>query len=320
MTDNAEQLPPGRSDLLDGLDRLLKVRRLSKLGRLRNFPLATARNSLKMRLVSLYASWFGGHMTPTVDTFFGERMTLVVPPLGDIWLYGADIDIDAEARLTKFLIRDLREGEVFFDLGANLGYYSLLAAKLVGATGCVHAFEPSPFLLPLLRANLKRKPNAQAVDKALSDKTEVTRFFIAPLPFIGTSSLRPDWQRRTTPTEVETISLDEYCRSRDVSPSFLKIDVEGLEDKVISGGAELLKRSSPRIALEVLFNPIQDVYRNSFRLLRDLGYRPSAINAEGRLDALGFEDLDDYFQELGRRYQVVHDVPNDFDNLIFKKP
>ena len=320
MTNEDEPQPRWRSDLLESLNQLVKLRRMSKRDRLQSFPLATVRNSLKMRLTTLYSSWFGGYLTPTVDTFFSERMTLVVPPLGAIWIYGADIDSDAEMRLTKFLIRHLREEDVFFDLGANLGYYSLLAAKLVGPRGAVHAFEPSPFLLPILRTNLQNKPQAHVVAKAVSDKNGNARLFVAPLPFIGTSSLRSDWQtRRTSVVEVETLSLDGYCRARDVSPSFLKIDVEGIEDRVIAGSSGVLARGSALIALEVLFNPIQDVYKNSFRLLRELGYRPSAINADGSLDALDFADLDDYFQELRRRYLAVQDAQNDFDNLIFKK-
>jgi FkbM family methyltransferase len=316
--DDGLQLP-GRSGMLEVLNRLIKIRRMSKRDRLKNFPLATLRNSVKMRLANLYFSWFNGYITPTVNTFFSERMTVVVPALGDIWIYGADIDTDAEARLSKFLVRNLREGEVFFDLGSNLGYYSLLASKLVGAAGRVHAFEPSPFLLPLLRANLRSKTNILSVEKAISDKTGTARFFIAPLPYIGTSSLRADWQQRTNPTEVETITLDDYCFAGNISPSFLKIDVEGMEDRAIAGGAGILERGSPRISLEVLFNPIKDVYKNSFRLLRELGYKPYAIDEEGSLTALGFEDLDDYFQELARRYKTVHDAPNDFDNLIFQK-
>jgi FkbM family methyltransferase len=294
---------------------------MSKWDRLQKFPFATVRNSLKIRLAYLYWSWCGGYFTPTVDTFFSERITTVVPPQCDIWVYGADIDIDAEARLSKFIIRNMREGGVFFDLGANVGYYSLLASKLVGATGCVHAFEPSPFLLSLLRVNLRGKTNTQVVGKAVSDKTETAQFFIPPLPIIGSASLRSDWEpHNMTATEVETISLDDYCRTRNVSPSFLKIDVEGMEDRVITGGAGLLGRQSPLIALEVLFNPIRDVYKNSFRLLEDFGYSPYAINEAGGLDTLGYKNLDDYFQELGRRYKIVHDSQNDFDNLIFMKP
>ncbi|MBI5241748.1 MAG: FkbM family methyltransferase [Elusimicrobia bacterium] len=319
MTGLDEPLGAERSELLSRLDRLVAVRRMSKRERLRNFPLATLRNSFKMRLATLYSSWLGGYLTPTVDTVFRERMTLIVPPLGDIWIYGADIDTDPEVRLTRFLIRHLKAGEVFFDLGANLGYYSLLACKLAGAAGSVYAFEPSPFLLPLLKDNLRGKPNAHAVGKAISDSAGVARFFIAPLPYIGTSSLRPDWQQGTKPVEVETVSLDDYCRSQAMSPTFLKIDVEGIEDRVIAGSSGMLRKGSPVIALEVIFNPIQEAYRKALRLLQELGYRPLAIQDDGGLRPLEYGGIDAYLEELGRRYKLVHDAPNDFENLIFQR-
>ena len=97
-------------------------------------------------------------------------MTVVIPTgYCEVWLYGATVDCDAEARLNKFLLRHLREGTVFFDIGACLGYYSLLASKLVGPAGRVYAFEPSPAVMPVLRRNLGGKANVSIEEKAFSE-------------------------------------------------------------------------------------------------------------------------------------------------------
>lgn len=308
-----------RGELLGRLDRLVALRRMPRLERLARHPLATALNSAAMRALNLLFS-AGKSSRREAKTYFGERMTVIVPSgYGEVYLYGATVDADAEVRLNKFLIRELAEGMVFFDVGACLGYYSLLAAALVGPKGAVHAFEPNPTLISILRKNLGGKRNVHVVNKAMSGSTGTVSFHVAPLPFIGTSSIRADWQpRKTELVTAEATCLDDYCRESGVFPGVIKLDVEGVEDLVLKGGERLLRDKAPVLVLE-LFAPLIDSDRKALAILRDLGYRPHAIADDGGLKPLDYEGLDAYLADLKERYRAVQDSPNDFDNMVFKR-
>jgi hypothetical protein len=87
-----------------------------------------------------------------VNTFFGIPMTTALPSGTDILLNGIKSH-DSEIRLSKFLTRHLKPGEIFIDVGAHHGYYSLLASSLVGEDGKVHSIEASQHSFNLLQYN-----------------------------------------------------------------------------------------------------------------------------------------------------------------------
>jgi FkbM family methyltransferase len=282
-------------------------------------PFATVARSVSMRALNLLFA-LGRSSRKAADTFFGERMTVIVPSgYGEVYLYGATLDADAEVRLNKFLIRELAEGMVFFDVGACLGYYSLLASALVGPKGAVHTFEPNPTLISILSDNLGGKRNLHVVNKAMSGSSGTVQFHVAPLPFIGTSSIRADWQpRKTDLVTAEATCLDDYCWSAGAFPDIVKLDVEGVEDQVLKGGERLLREKPPVLVLEV-FTPLIDSDRAALRMLKERGYEPHAIADDGRLAALEYEGMDKYLEGLRARYRTIQDSPNDFDNIVFKR-
>lgn len=308
-----------RAALLKELDRLVALRRMPRLQRLARHPFATAVNSAAMRALNLLFA-AGKSSRRAADTFFGERMTVIVPSgYGEVYLYGATVDADAEVRLNKFLLRELKEGMTFFDVGACLGYYSLLGAKLVGPQGAVHTFEPNPTLISLLRANLSGRTNVHVVHKAVSGASGSVAFHVAPLPFIGTSSIRAGWQtRKTELVTAQATSLDDYCRDSGAFPDIIKLDVEGVEDEVLKGAGSLLREKPPVIVLEVFAPPIESD-RNSLDLLRALGYEPFAILDDGSLQALGYAGVEAHLAALRVRYRTIQDSINDFDNMVFKR-
>jgi FkbM family methyltransferase len=87
-----------------------------------------------------------------------------------------------EPCLTCWILEQLAPGDVFIDVGANIGYYSLLASKLVGEFGLVVAIEPSPTIFNSLKNNLalNRVGNIRLVNMAVSDQLQVLRLFIGP--------------------------------------------------------------------------------------------------------------------------------------------
>ncbi|HEX2860738.1 MAG TPA: FkbM family methyltransferase, partial [Lacunisphaera sp.] len=130
---------------------------------------------------------------------------------------------------------------VLFDVGANVGTYSLLAIREAGRAGCaieVHAFEPSPVAADRLRAVAGREPAIRVVQVALSDRTGA-----APLHAGGTGSGHASLVARDSPdspaaaaTLVPLLRLEDYLKQRDAGCiDLLKLDVEGSEMAVLQG-------------------------------------------------------------------------------------
>ncbi len=305
-----------KDDALGRLERAVERRRMSRWGRFFRYPCQTIRNSAVSRLSRLLPA--SVHFAKTAPMITGDPLTLVWPSGSlDLWFYGAPVDCDAEIRLTRYLLRALNENDVFFDLGANLGYYSLLASRLVGNGGSVRAFEPSPPLVEILKRNVGGRGNVRVVEKAVGDSAGPAEFYIAPTAFMGTSSLLRGWQERETKAvSVETIRLDDYCLSEGVVPQLIKVDVEGAEALVLKGARRLLSESRPRLAIEFVFGN-REGCAPVLEMLEGMEYRPFAIREDGGLERLGYEGIGRYFDSLRERYAVVQDAVNDFDNLVF---
>ncbi len=167
-----------------------------------------------------------------------------------------------ELWITEFILRNLRPGQVALDLGANLGYYSILMADIVGAEGRVVAFEPNPNLHRLLRMNTEvngfwHTLDARAV--AIGDRCAAAVPFLAPIadPKNGrviaddSSALAGFDGQRAERMTVPMQTLDEAING---PVHFAKIDVEGSEEAVWNGMQQLIARS-PDIGIVLEFNP-----------------------------------------------------------------
>jgi len=174
-----------------------------------------------------------------------------------------------EREQTALFERLLRPGGTVLDVGANVGYYTLLASVLVGDAGRVHAFEPEPRNAGFLRRHVRmnRRANVTVQQAAVSDREGTARFDFGSGS--GTGHLADSGT-----IEVRTLRLDDYCGEHAPAPSAIKIDVEGAEMSVLHGARETLERHRP-----VLFLSTHgaEVHRASLDLLRGLGYRLSPI-------------------------------------------
>ena len=149
-----------------------------------------------------------------------------------------------ERELQHLLVESLRPGDVFFDIGANVGFFSLLGSRLVGPTGRVVSFEPLPRNLELLRRhlNLNQTANLTVIPAAVADVEGVGCLSEAPSASQGALSERG--------ISVALVSLDTLWAAGNVpTPSVLKIDVEGAESRVLTGARDLLSRSRPLVLL-----------------------------------------------------------------------
>jgi len=142
---------------------------------------------------------------------------------------------------TALLKREIKRGDVVLDIGANIGYYTLIFAKLVGTEGKVFAFEPEPTNFALLAKNLRINgyTNVVLVQKAVSDKTGKLKLYLHDAP---THSIHNRYDARAS-IEIEATRLDDYFKHYDRKISFIKIDVAGAEPTVLLGMSNLLKKN-----------------------------------------------------------------------------
>ena len=162
-----------------------------------------------------------------------------------------------EAGATRLLESILVPGMVVVDVGAHIGYFSLLAARLVGAAGKVYAFEPAPANFRLLTKNvdLNGLRNIIAVNKAVSDRVGESILFLQP-GTLGHSLFPETLGKGETSIKVESITLDRFFADENwPHVDLVKIDAEGAEPAVVNGMAELLKRN-PSIKLVFEYIPM----------------------------------------------------------------
>jgi len=181
-----------------------------------------------------------------------------------------------EPNMQAIYARYLRDGHVVFDLGAHQGFLAMLAAKLVGERGAVHAFEASPANFTKLEGNLRLNGvrNCRPVHAAVSDRNGSVQFS-ASIHDMGNTYLPSSPYFVNQPAvEVRTLTLDDYVRrERAELPDFVKIDVEGAEFDALRGAETLLTSKRPVLYLEThnVHNPGVD--GRCLQYLAAMGYR-----------------------------------------------
>jgi FkbM family methyltransferase len=169
-----------------------------------------------------------------------------------------------EARLLQSLVRP---GDVVLEVGANIGVHTLGLARAVGPAGRIYAIEPQRRLFQMLCANLALNDidNVHARQQGLGATPEVlwvsTPTTAAPANFGGISLQRQGEE------PVDVVTIDQLGLDR---LDLIKIDVEGMEEAVLRGGVETIRRLAPRLYVE---NDRPETSASLIRLIRDLGYR-----------------------------------------------
>lgn len=186
-----------------------------------------------------------------------------------------------EVRSTKFLQTFLSAGDVCLDVGANIGYYALQEARLVGERGRVFCIEPSRNNIKALEENVKRNgyKNMEVFRAAvgrenkkaqlhLSKSSNWHSFLPTGLDFSGESE------------EVDMITIDSFLAGRP-SPDFVRMDVEGYESEVIRGMKGLLAAGKPlKLFIELHCQVLEDGGRELLEMLAASGFRIRAVFKE----------------------------------------
>jgi len=153
---------------------------------------------------------------------------------------------------------NLQPGHTAFDVGANVGCYSLLFGQWVGSSGKVFAFEPAPETFAALSRHVALNSLSDVVtpvNTAVSDESSNVDFLA--LDTLGMSRLLVQSERAEASQviRVPAISIDEFCAQEHVLPDLIKIDVEGFELSVLRGARETIKACRGRLALFVEMHP-----------------------------------------------------------------
>lgn len=198
------------------------------------------------------------------------------PRTGQNYLRG-----DAELIVQNILAERLRPGMVFYDLGANIGLFTLLASRLVGDSGKVFSFEPDPENAARLRRNIEHNgfTNVSVIEKGIwSESTK--------LNFLKSGADSPDHgigkfsatENGAGGTLTECVSLDDFTREESATPpDALKCDVEGAEVEALRGGAQLFESRHPWIVCEMH----SDANRHAATdLLASFGYTVVALDSD----------------------------------------
>ncbi len=196
-----------------------------------------------------------------------------------------------ERQEQQFINTFLKQGDIFVDIGANVGLFTLIAAHRVGKSGHVYAFEPCEKAYQRLLANvqLNRLTNTSCYQLALSDKKGHVNLKIPMDGYDAWSSLGYPYEGNAIKDEtVQTVTWDDFAQEHDLVEKviMMKIDVEGWEARVLSGGHKTLSRTDAPI-LQVEFTDQASQLAGTsctelYHTLEKLGYKMFIYNVKER--------------------------------------
>lgn len=210
-----------------------------------------------------------------VSTDYGDFFVDPVSNFGNSLLTNQEYEPD----LMGYIQKHLKAGDSFLDIGANEGFFSIVASKIVGSRGKVYTIEPQKRLQSIIseNVNLNNSDNVRIVRKAVSDSTGSTEMYLAPDTNTGSTSLANPHKYSVPTQTVQMDTLENILDEMQVdSIDFAKIDVEGFEYETVLGSKQLFKdKRIKRIALEIHYYELIDRNLDSDDIenfLKDCGY------------------------------------------------
>ncbi len=215
--------------------------------------------ALRRALIPVFRSLNPGDITIR-HHWTGEPMVLHSFRHKGYWFHGRERERSSMAICAKLI----RDGDVVFDVGGHIGYTALYFANLAGGAGRTFTFEPSPLNLPYIRTNVQNATHANVVllECAVGARDGFTTFWSEDLTgqngsiipgycAVSSTAKSHGVRARTRAATLKLTSLDTFTAGLGISPSFVKIDVEGAESLVLHGMGIVLASFRPRIMVEV---------------------------------------------------------------------
>ena len=223
---------------------------------------------------------FGLSAVTLTKTFWGDQITVILPDRVSVLIFRHGF---YEMGLTAFLLAHLKPGDVFVDIGAHIGFFTLLAARVVGDSGKVISFEPTPSTFTLLKANAGRRRNVALENLAVWSATgslTLNDYGKAYCAFNTVTGARLDAAElkrlRPRKVKVQTVSMDQYLMDHSIRPNLIKIDAESAEMEILKGLEETMKTTRPILSVEVGDFGISNVAssRTLIDYITAFGYEP----------------------------------------------
>ena len=215
-----------------------------------------------------------------------------------------------EPAVLEIIKRELKEGDVLVEIGAHLGYYTLILSKLVGPAGKIYAFEPDPNNFTLLKKNLEvnQIKNVVLERKAVSNRNGKMLFYPGKERSTHGSLIKGEYACGN-PIEVDGLRLDDYPFKEKIN--LIKMDIEGEEFRALEGMRSLILKTkplkmisefSPAFLKEQGINP-----KNFITELEKVGFHLQIINEEKTtLEAFNADEfLTGYIPKLKVAYNLL---------------
>jgi FkbM family methyltransferase len=247
-------------------------------------------------------------LTPSVVQILGNKMFL--DPMDSLAFSMKEGGI-REPLQTQLAMREIGRGDVALDIGAHIGYYTLIFAKLVGDEGKVFAFEPDPDNFALLERNIRANGYRNVIleRKAVSNLTGRVRLYLSEESSGGHTLFA--YHDRRQQLEVDAVRLDDYFKHYTGRIDYIKMDIEGAEAEAIRGMPNLL-RTHETLKLVTEFAPhhikMSGIEPEEFlKMLARHGFELYNVNEmEKRIDRVEIgELLESYTAERGNATTVL---------------
>ncbi|OQA00073.1 MAG: 2-O-methyltransferase NoeI [Bacteroidetes bacterium ADurb.Bin408] len=195
---------------------------------------------------------------------------------------------EVEKEETRFWKSLVKENDIILDIGANIGYYSLMASKRIKG-GKIYAFEPvnQTYAKLIKNIELNNFQNIVPVNKAVSNKEDTIEIYVANNKNTGTSSITNHIHFCGEKQKAVAITIDSFVNENKLPKiDLIKIDVEGAESLVIEGMQESLAKFNPYILIELIDERLKAAGSSLIQIydfLEKIGYKPFQINNDLKL-------------------------------------
>jgi FkbM family methyltransferase len=194
---------------------------------------------------------------------------------------------------TNLIKKYVKPGMTVFDLGANIGWFTMILSKIVGDTGHVYSFEPDPDYFLTLKENIKLNhlENVSIFEMGVSNYSGITNFSLNEE--FGTLVI--DDKQKENSVKISTTTMDEFCLKNHIKIDFMKMDVEGSEPLVFEGMEECL-RHNPDLKIIMEFHPdaMRGVGQSPQKYLEKIkksGFKINQIHESGEIEEIEEQDL-----------------------------
>ena len=237
---------------------------------LRSLLPAPVRNCIRSNAV---VRWLKSQNISQMEVGLGRGLTFDPGPSNRSYASG-----DNELPIQEALAARMKAGDVFYDIGANVGFFSVLGARLVGTSGFVYAFEPVPENATYVRRNLdlNKFTHCEVIEQAVSARSGSEQLWVAEYSggaALATAARPPDAKTRI---DVDVVSIDDFVFEQHARPpAVVKIDVEGAEIAVLRGMSRVLREVRPVVIYEIddeQIGAFTAKYRVCEAFLRELDY------------------------------------------------